>query len=184
MFEGNTLVPEIPADLVDLIKPTYQQPFQIKLKGDPQNSDYLNLKGIILLNQMKPERALLAFRLAGKKNPHQSTAYVNAGRALVAIGEFDQAEKLFKYGIELEPEDLKTYIRLLDINIRRGDEKEANDLSAFLVGSASADDIGMMIEELSKEPFFTAIDYHNLLDAITVEIRKKFPRTSGESKLE
>ena len=154
------------------------------LKGDPQNSDYLNLKGIILLNQMKPERALLAFRLAGKKNPHQSTAYVNAGRALVAIGEFDQAEKLFKYGIELEPENLKTYIRLLDINIRRGDEKEANDLSAFLVGSASADDIGMTIEELSKEPFFTAIDYHNLLDAITVEIRKKFPRTSVESKLE
>ena len=159
-------------------------PLNTLLKGDPQNSDYLNLKGIIFLNQMKPERALLAFRLAGKKNPQQSTAYVNAGRALLAIGKFDQAAKLFKFGIELEPENLKTYIRLLDINIRRGDEEEAKDLSAFLVGSASADDIGMTIAELSKEPFFTALDYHNLLDTITVEIRKKLPRTSVESKLE
>ena len=153
------------------------------LKEDPQNSDYLNLRGIILLNQMKPDQALRAFRSALKKNPRQSTAYVNAGRALVAIGELDHAEKLFKYSIELDPGNLKNYIRLLDINLRRGDEKEANDLSAFLVGSASVDDIGITMEELSKEPFFSSIDYHNLLGAITVEIGKIVPCTLIESKV-
>ena len=123
------------------------------LARNPKKSDYLNLKGTILLQQMKPDQALLVFLENLRNNPRQATAYVNAGRALTVIGKFDPAERLFKIGIELDPENLKIYIRLLDIYLRRGDQKRAEDLSRFLVDSATVNDIRLTIEELAKEKF-------------------------------
>jgi len=151
------------------------------LACNPKNSDYLNLKGSILLQQMKPNQALLVFLENLRNNPRQATAYVNAGRALTVIGKFDPAERLFKIGIEHDPENLKIYIHLLDIYLRRGDQKRAEDLSRFLVDSATVNDIRLTIEELAKENFITPNDYNNLLIAISAELGKRIPYGSKAS---
>ena len=151
------------------------------LARNPKKSDYLNLKGTILLQQMKPDQALLVFLENLRNNPRQATAYVNAGRALTVIGKFDPAERLFKIGIELDPENLKIYIRLLDIYLRRGDQRRAEDLSRFLVDSATVNDIRLTIEELAKENSITPNDYNNLLIAISAELGKRIPYGSKAS---
>ena len=130
---------------------------------------------------MKPDKALLVFLENLRNNPRQATAYVNAGRALTVIGKFDPAERLFKIGIELDQENLKIYIRLLDIYLRRGDQKRAEDLSRFLVDSATVNDIRLTIEELAKENSITPNDYNNLLIAISAELGKRIPYGSKAS---
>ena len=149
------------------------------LERNPQNSDYLNLKGNILLQQRKPEQALAAFRANLRNNPRQANVYVDAGRALAAIGRFDCAEKLIKAGIGLDPENLKIYIRLLDIYLKQGDDRSAGNLSRFLVDSATANDIRMTVEELANDPYFTPGDVDNLLNAIAVELGARISHRSA-----
>jgi tetratricopeptide (TPR) repeat protein len=149
------------------------------LARNPQNSDYLNLKGNILLQQRRPEQALAAFRANLKNNPRQASAYVNAGRALAAIGRFGRAEKLVKAGIGLDPENLKLYIRLLDIYLRRSDDKSAGDLSRFLIGSATVQDIRMTVQELADDPYVTRGDVDNMLNAIAVELGARISHRSA-----
>ena len=143
------------------------------IERNPQNSEYLNLKGNILLQRMMPQRALAIFRANLRFNPHQASAYVNVGRALSAMGRYDQAEKLIKMGNSLDQENLKFYIRLLDIYLKRGDNNSAGDLSRFLVDSAAANDIRLTVEELAEEPYVTADDVNNMLNAIALELQNR-----------
>jgi tetratricopeptide (TPR) repeat protein len=152
---------------------------EVLLARNPQRSDYLNLNGNILLQQRKPEQALAAFRANLRNNPRQAAAYVNAGRALAAIGRFDRAEKLVMAGISLDPENLKLYIRLLDIYLRRGDDESAGNLSRFLIGSATVKDIRMTVEELADDPYVTRDDVDNLLNAIAVELGARISHRSA-----
>ena len=144
-----------------------------------KKSDYLNLKGNILLKQNKPEEALVTFRESLRHNPNQTSAYVNVGRALAAMGRFDQAEKLTKAAIGFEPEKIETYIRLLDIYIKRGDHASAGNLSRFLVGSSTVKDIRLTVEELAKEPHVTKGDADHMLQAITVAFGSANPYRSA-----
>ena len=145
------------------------------ISQNPQNSDYLNLRGNILLEWKNPDEALAVFRRNLRLNPHQATAYVNAGRALAALDRFDQAEMLIKEGIGLEPENLKTYIRLLDIYLKRGDHRSAGELSRFLIGSATANDIRLTADELAGEPFVTKEDVDQMLNFIAMAIASEIP---------
>jgi len=145
------------------------------ISQNPKKSDYLNLRGNILLEWKKPDEALAVFRRNLRHNPHQATAYVNAGRALAALDRFDQAEILTKEGIGLEPDNLKTYIRLLDIYLKQGDHKSAGELSRFLIGSATANDIRLTADELAGEPFVTKEDVDHMLNFIAMAIASEIP---------
>jgi tetratricopeptide (TPR) repeat protein len=147
------------------------------LERNPQKSEYLNLKGNILLQQMMPQRALAIYRANLRFNPHQASAYVNVGRALSAMGRYDQAEKLIKMGNSLDQENLKIYVRLLDIYLKRGDNNNAGDLSRFLVDSAAASDIRLTVEELAEEPYVTADNVNNMLNVLALELQNRLINT-------
>ena len=143
------------------------------LLEDERNGDYHNLKGIILLRQHKPDQALSAFRVSFREDRQRSEPYINAGRALTVMGKFDQAEKLYTYGIELAPNNLKTYIRLLDVYIKSGRTKSVEIMSRFLIDSASIRDIIMTFDDLSNDPSIDSEDHNNMRTAINLALENQ-----------
>ena len=147
----------------------------ILLRRYPRNSDYLNLKGTILLCKDNPPHALSAFRLAIIASPGQSAGYVNAGIALMAMGAIPRAEKLFKLGLNLAPENIVTYLRLIDANLRMKDSKEVETLLRYLIESASAEAISLSLADISKETFNNKDDYRKLEQSVANEMAKYIP---------
>jgi tetratricopeptide (TPR) repeat protein len=150
----------------------------ILLRRHPRNSDYLNLKGTILLNKKNIDHALNAFRHAIIASPDQSVGYVNAGIALMALGANNRAEKLFKLGLNLEPENILTYLRLIDVNLRMQDSEEVETLLHYLIESASAEAISLSLEDISKEPNNNGDDYRKLENNVATEMAKYIPRVT------
>ncbi len=144
----------------------------ILLRRYPRNNDYLNLKGTIHLYKYNPERALIAFRDAILANPSQSAGYVNAGIALMAISANRRAEKLFKIGLNLAPENILTYLRLIDVNLRMQDSEEVETLLRYLIQSASVEAILLSLGDISKETLNNKNDYRKLEQTITSEMAK------------
>jgi hypothetical protein len=86
---------------------------------------------------------------------------INAGAALMAMQAYTNAEKVFKYPIELDSRNLMTYLRLIDANLKIGDIREAQVLLRHLVSAATVDDINASLVELSEEPLFDKKGYKN-----------------------
>jgi tetratricopeptide (TPR) repeat protein len=147
----------------------------ILLRRYPRNSDYLNLKGTILLYKDNPPHALSAFRLVIIARPGQSAGYVNAGIALMAMGAIPRAEKLFKLGLNLAPENIVTYLRLIDVNIRLQDSEEVETLLRYLIKSASAEAISLSLDDIFKETFNNKDDYRKLEQSVANEMAKYIP---------
>jgi hypothetical protein len=64
---------------------------------------------------------------------------------------------------------------LLDIYLKQGDHKSAGELSRFLIGSATANDIRLTADELADEPFITKEDVDHLLNFIARAIASEIP---------
>lgn len=142
------------------------------LSRSPKNTDYLNLKGTVLMHQGRAEEALQCFRDAIRGNPRQPTGYIHAAAALTAIGAYSHAEKLFSYALKIEPDRLMTHLRLIDVHLRSGDLREADVLIRHLVGSASVDDIKASLAELGNEPLFDPGAYRTLSGIVATAIQR------------
>jgi thioredoxin-like negative regulator of GroEL len=88
---------------------------------------------------------------------------------------YTNAEKLFKYALELDHRNLVTYLRLIDVNLRSGDTREAEVLLRYLVSAATEDDINASLIELSGEPLFDKARYKKLMQAVANEMKKNIP---------
>ena len=145
------------------------------LARQPRDPNYLNLKGMILMHQGNAREALHFFHDAIRVAPKRLQGIINAGKALMALQAYDNAEKLFKYAIELDSRNLMTYLRLIDANLRSGDTREAQVLLRHLVSAATADDIDSSLVELSEEPLFDKKGYKKLTQTVANEMRKHIP---------
>ena len=146
------------------------------LQKNTQNSDYLNLKGLILLNMNDPKTAMQMFRLAIRSNPEEQDGYINGGVALMAIGANKKALKLLKKGISAAPQNILSYLRLIDVYLKMDNPDEATKLVQFLVQSASVETIFLSLIDIKEEPLSKQEDYLNLEQIIVGEIVKKLPR--------
>ena len=151
------------------------------LSKNPHNHDYLNLKGTFLLQQGKAIAALGCFRAAIRNNPKGPEGYVKAGSALMAINAYDRAETLFRYALGLAPNSLKTYLRLIDANLRSGDQMEAQLLLEHLMSAASIVDIEASLNEFALEPFSDPIGNENLKQAISSMLKRHIYDASPEA---
>ena len=145
------------------------------LQKNTQNSDYLNLKGHILLNMNDPDTAMQMFRLAIRSNPENQAGYINAGVALMAIGANKRAETLLKKGIAAAPHDILPYLRLIVVYLKMDNPDEATKLVQFLVQSASVETIFLSLIDIKEEPFSNTEDYLKLEQIIVGEMEKKLP---------
>ena len=142
------------------------------LARHPRHPDYLNLKGTILMQRGNVREALRFFHDAIRVNPKRLPGIINAGAALMAMQAYTNAEKLFKYALELDHRNLMTYLRLIDVNLRSGDTREAEVLLRYLVSAATVDDISASLIELSGEPLFDKKGYKKLTQSVVTALEK------------
>ena len=99
----------------------------------------------------------------------------------MAINAYDRAETLFRYALGLAPNSLKTYLRLIDANLRSGDQMEAQLLLEHLMSAASIVDIEASLNELGREPFFDPIGIENLTQSIASMLKRHIYDASPEA---
>lgn len=138
----------------------------------PEQFNYLNLKGIVLLHQRKPQIALACFDKCIQLFPGEPKGYIHAGAALVALGELKGAERSFKHAHRLEPGNSLTQLRLIDVNLQSGDIQEADRYVQKLFAKNSPHDIITNLKVLSGEPYFDAGRHNTLVGILSREFQK------------
>ncbi|MEQ8207932.1 MAG: tetratricopeptide repeat protein, partial [Woeseia sp.] len=124
------------------------------LIAEPNNPNYLILKGTILVRRGDHEPALELYERILKDYPNQSAVHMNYGHTLKSVGRLDEGISAYRQSIELSPSageaywslaNLKTFrfsdddIRAMQAQIRDdGDPVEQAHLS-FALGKAFED---------------------------------------------
>ena len=145
----------------------------------PNSYDYLILNGKILMHCNDTVEALRSFRAAIRINPKRPEGLTYAGVALMTFKAYERSEKLLKFALSFEPNNLLTYLRLVDVNLRRGQLSDAKALTRHIVTSATVNDIDASLRELSKEPFYQGIEFENLTKVIVAELKNHIPDASS-----
>ncbi len=74
--------------------------------------DALNLLGVLLVAQGRPDEALPAYRRAVELRPGYAEVCSNLGNALLALGRFEEAAAAYRQAIELRPDLPEVYANL------------------------------------------------------------------------
>ena len=143
--------------------------------------DYLVLKGKILIGYNDSVEALRYLRAAIRINSKRPEGLTYAGVALMTFKAYERSEKLLKFALSFEPNNLLTYLRLVDVNLRRGHLNDAKALTRHIVTSATVNDIDASLRDLSKEPFYQGIEFENLKKVIAAELKNHIPGASSDS---
>ena len=151
----------------------------VLLSKDSQNADFLILKGGVLMGRGDAVEALRCFRAAIKSNPKKPDGFIQAGTALMTLGAYDRSEKLLKHALSLDPKNLLTHLRIIDVTLRRGNTRKVDVLIRQMFEAASIIDITACLKDLSGEPFFDKYMYTQLRQTISAELKKHFTGASS-----
>jgi tetratricopeptide (TPR) repeat protein len=149
------------------------------LSKDPQNIDFLILEGHVLMGQGDALEALRCFRAAIKSNPKKPDGFIQAGTALMTLGAYDRSEKLLKHALSLDPKNLLTHLRIIDVTLRRGNTRKADVLIRQMFEAASIIDITACLKDLSGEPLIDKFGYTQLRQTISDKLKKHFAGASS-----
>ena len=90
-----------------------------------KNSEYLNMKGFILLKMGQPEDALPYLQEAFKLNPDLKNVALNLGVNLSLLNEYQQADRFLQQANLNEQKDIVTYYSLIENCLRSGNSEAA-----------------------------------------------------------
>lgn len=123
----------------------------------PDAGHVLNLYAIWLCQQEKASEADALFARA-VKDPFfkaKETAYFNAGKCALQVGQADKAAQYYRQGLELAPQNKLLLVQMAEVQLRRGDAMSAR---AFFqrresLGAPSADlyELGARIEDAAGD---------------------------------
>jgi tetratricopeptide (TPR) repeat protein len=145
----------------------------------PNSYEYLILNGKIRMYCNDSEEALRSFRAAIIVNPKRPEGLTYAGAALMTFRAFERSEKLLKFALSFEPNNLLTYLRLVDVNLRRGHFSDAKALTRHIVTSATVTDIDASMKELSTEPLYQGGEFEDLTKRLAAELEDYIPDASS-----
>ncbi|MGB5421487.1 MAG: tetratricopeptide repeat protein, partial [Desulfobacterales bacterium] len=143
------------------------------LAKDSRRFEFLDLKGTILMHQLRPIEALRYFHACIRNHPKQSRGYDHAGAALLAMGELKRAEVLLKFGLGLSPDDLRTRLRLVDVHLRTGEAREAAADIAQVIRSTSVGRVQSALKELANEPLNDPEAHRALVLTVLSEVQSQ-----------
>lgn len=140
------------------------------LEKHPQYFDALNLKGIILLHEKKPLDALEAFKKCLELYPRQPRGLVHSGVTLAILQQYPKAELFFKMALQRQPDDPMILLRLIDINMKSGDEPEVERFQQKLFAETTVHDIINKLVSLAGEPYYDEGVYKELVQHLSKAI--------------
>jgi tetratricopeptide (TPR) repeat protein len=151
----------------------------VLLIKDPQNVDFLILKGNVFMGQGDALEALRIFRSAIKSNPKKPDGFIQAGTVLVALGAYDRSETLLEHALRIDPKNLTTHLRIIDVTLRQGNTRKADVLIRQMFETASIIDITACLKDLSGELLFDRYGYIQLRQTISAELKKHIAGASS-----
>ncbi|MDZ7264848.1 MAG: tetratricopeptide repeat protein, partial [candidate division KSB1 bacterium] len=94
---------------------------------EENNSDLQNMLGLIFAKNNMHSEAIREFTSVIDKNPNNSWAYENMGKALLALKRYDAAVKAFERAIEISPNYADLHNNMGLVYLERGECKTAVD---------------------------------------------------------
>lgn len=152
----------------------------VLLSKDSQDADFLILKGCVLMGRGDAVEALRCFRAAIKSNPKKPDGFMRAGTALMALGAYDRSEILLKHALSLDPKNLLTHLRIIDVTLRRENSRKADVLIRQMFEAASIIDITACLKDLSGEPLVDTSGYTQLRQTISDKLKEHFSGASSK----
>jgi tetratricopeptide (TPR) repeat protein len=155
-----------------------------KLKEASENADlliktrsnhpvYLDLKGLILLRQKKPDDALRYFKKALTVMFEHPKRLLYTGAALSLLGKYDAADRFLKRAHQLRPDDLSPLFHLIENKLRAGDVASADEYAERLMASGSVSQIQDVLTKACANDLLVPLSFEMVSPAIVRTLKKK-----------
>lgn len=105
----------------------------ILLKAEPNNPNYLILKGTILVRKGDHLPALELYERILKDYPDQSAAHMNYGHTLKTVGRLDDSVQAYRTSIDLRPATGESYWSLANLKTFRFSDADIEAMRAQIV---------------------------------------------------
>jgi Flp pilus assembly protein TadD len=124
---------------------------EILLKAEPNNPNYLILKGTILVRKGDHVAALHLYERIFEHYPNESTAHMNYGHTLKTVGRLEDAIKAYRTSIGLRPATGECYWSLANLKTFRFSDDDIEDMrSQFAPEGGDPDDQAHLAFALGK----------------------------------
>lgn len=129
------------------------------LKHEPNNPNYLILKGSIMVRAGDHEPALEIYESLVKNYPNQATAQMNYGHTLKSVGRIDECVAAYRRCIELEQNMGEAYWSLANIKTYKFSDADLEDMLSRVTEEGGGD-----VEEQSHIAFALGKAYEDRKD--------------------
>ena len=153
------------------------------LAKDSRRLEFLDLKGTILMHQQRSLEALRCFQACIRYHPKHFRGYDHAGVVLSAMGDTQRAEMLFRLGLQLNPDNLRTHLRLIDIHLRTGDVETVATEITGVIRSTSIERLRSALKELAEEPLCDPKAHRALVLTVLSEVQAPTRRRASSGSI-
>jgi len=137
------------------------------IEKQPNNLKALNLKGLLLLRQEKPENAISFFRKCLKIKRNEKTALLNTGIACYFLKDYERAEYFLESALEFKKNDFLTILWLIETNLETGDKENADKYIDTLLDITNINNLVITMNEVFQKHFLPPVPGHDTIMAVS-----------------
>ncbi len=120
------------------------------LLAEPNNPNYLILKGTILVRKGDHQPALKLYERILKDYPQQSAAHMNYGHTLKSVGRLEEGVDAYRRSIELSPSAGEAYWSLANLKTIRFTDDDIRNMRAQIVDDGDPEEQSHLAFSLGK----------------------------------
>ena len=144
----------------------------LALQNDHFQSRFLNIGGLILLRQEKPEAALWSFQQAMKISAVKEKYFFNLGVALSRAGYYNRARWFLELSSKAAPDDIKILFSLLENSIRQENQQKTIDVAKKIIRRFSVDYIESNLKNMENDYRIVPVSTELIAPAIHRQLRE------------
>ncbi len=137
------------------------------------DTNYLSIKGVILLRQQKPEEAMVFFRDFFKSEPDSWKALTGMGVCFSFLGEYKQADFYLKRARLIFPDNFLINFCLIENRLKMGDISNAELLVERLISVFNIREIENNLIKISNDRISLPVTRELIAPLIAEKLREK-----------
>ena len=141
--------------------------------SDRSNAEYLNHKGLLLLKQKKPAKAITYFRKSLNLQPNYKNAMVNIGICFDLMGAYSRSEWFLKGAHARYPRDMVILLWLIKNNLEANDKEDIARYLDKLFSLVSVNRLISALRRFSEKSQMENVSQKMLMKRIEEEILEK-----------